>query len=76
VLARQSASIREGEKMKLAAVVVALMAFSFSVLAQDRTPAPEGARAYIISPQDGATVSSPVTVIFFGLRGWVLLPLE
>ena len=32
------------------------------------TPAPEGAAVYIISPADGATVSSPVT-IQFGLRG-------
>ena len=59
--------------MKLAAIVVALMAFSFPALAQDRTPAPEGARAYIISPQDGATVSSPVTVIF-GLEGLGVAP--
>lgn len=29
-----------------------------------RTPAPEGARAFIIEPADGATVSSPVTVTF------------
>ena len=29
-----------------------------------RTPAPEGARAFIVSPADGATVGSPVTVIF------------
>lgn len=29
-----------------------------------RTPAPEGARAFIIAPADGATVSSPVTVTF------------
>ena len=29
-----------------------------------RTPAPEGARAFIIEPADGATVSSPVKVVF------------
>ena len=29
-----------------------------------RTPAPEGARAYIVAPADGATVSSPVAVTF------------
>lgn len=29
-----------------------------------RTPAPEGARAFIVEPADGATVSSPVTVTF------------
>jgi hypothetical protein len=59
--------------MKLAAIAVALIAFSFPALAQDRTSAPEGARAYIISPQDGATVSNPVTVIF-GLEGMGVAP--
>lgn len=29
-----------------------------------RTPAPEGARAFIVEPADGATVSSPVKVVF------------
>lgn len=42
-------------------------------MAQDRTPAPEGARAYIIAPEDGATVSSPVTVRF-GLEGMGVAP--
>lgn len=37
------------------------------------TPAPEGARAYIISPVDGAAVSSPVTVVF-GLEGMGVAP--
>lgn len=38
-----------------------------------RTPAPEGAEAYFIAPQDGDTVSSPVTVVF-GLRGIGVAP--
>lgn len=38
-----------------------------------RTPAPEGARAYIIAPVDGATVSNPVTVVF-GLEGMGIAP--
>ncbi|MGH1418420.1 MAG: DUF4399 domain-containing protein [Hyphomicrobiaceae bacterium] len=38
-----------------------------------RTPAPDGASAYIISPKDGAEVSSPVTVIF-GLKGMGVAP--
>ena len=38
-----------------------------------RSAAPTGARVYIISPQDGATVSSPVTVQF-GLRGMGIAP--
>jgi hypothetical protein len=37
------------------------------------TPAPEGARAYIISPQDGATVQNPVTVVF-GLQNMGVAP--
>jgi hypothetical protein len=42
-------------------------------LAADRTPAPEGAAVYIVSPADGATVSSPVTVVF-GLKGMGVAP--
>ena len=38
-----------------------------------RTPAPEGAAVYIISPLDGATVSNPVTVRF-GLSGMGVAP--
>lgn len=37
------------------------------------TPATEGAKAYIISPQDGDTVTSPVTVRF-GLSGMGIAP--
>ncbi len=38
-----------------------------------RTPAPDGAQAYIISPADGETVSSPVH-IKFGLQGMGVAP--
>ena len=38
-----------------------------------RGPAPEDARAYIISPADGATVSNPVTIVF-GLEGMGVAP--
>jgi hypothetical protein len=38
-----------------------------------RTKAPAGAEAYIISPADGAMVSSPVTVVF-GLKGMGVAP--
>lgn len=38
-----------------------------------RTPAPEDARVYILSPTDGAVVSSPVRVVF-GLRGMGVAP--
>ena len=36
-------------------------------------PAPEGASVYIVSPADGAEVTSPVTVIF-GLKGMGVAP--
>jgi hypothetical protein len=38
-----------------------------------RTPAPEGASVYFISPEDGATVSNPVT-LQFGARGIGIAP--
>lgn len=38
-----------------------------------RTAAPEGALVYFLSPEDGATVTSPVT-IRFGLRGMGVAP--
>ena len=38
-----------------------------------RTAAPPGARVYILSPADGASVSSPVTVRF-GLEGMGVAP--
>jgi len=41
--------------------------------AAERTPAPEGAMSYIISPADGDTVTSPVRVLF-GLRGMGVAP--
>ena len=38
-----------------------------------RTPSPEGAQAYIISPANGDVVNSPVTVKF-GLKGMGVAP--
>ena len=38
-----------------------------------RTPSPDGAMVYFLSPEDGATVTSPVTVRF-GLRGMGVAP--
>ncbi|HEU4653796.1 MAG TPA: DUF4399 domain-containing protein [Steroidobacteraceae bacterium] len=38
-----------------------------------RTPSPPGAEVYFITPKDGATVSSPVTVKF-GLKGMGVAP--
>lgn len=38
-----------------------------------RTPSPPGVELYFISPQDGATLASPVTVRF-GLKGMGIAP--
>lgn len=38
-----------------------------------RKPAPAGAMAYIVSPEHGAVVSGPVTVVF-GLKGFGVVP--
>ncbi len=53
-------------------LVIAVTSFTSSLLAQD-TSLEGGAKAYIISPADGATVSSPVTVRF-GLSGFGVAP--
>jgi len=39
----------------------------------EKTPAPEGAKVYIVSPEDGATVPSTFTVVF-GLEGMGVAP--
>jgi hypothetical protein len=38
-----------------------------------RTPAPAGARVFIVSPRDGETVTTPVKVVF-GIEGMGLVP--
>lgn len=53
---------------------VAALIFAAPALADDhRTASPDGASVYFIAPQDGATVSSPVTVVF-GLKGMGVAP--
>ena len=54
---------------------LALAVIAASALAADlpRSPAPKDVELYIISPADGATVASPVTVRF-GLRGMGIAP--
>lgn len=63
-------------------VLLAALALSAPAVAQthshgqgatERTPAPAGAEVYIVSPADGATVASPVRVVF-GLRGMGVAP--
>jgi len=53
----------------------ALLAFAAAPAAADghRTMAPDGAKVYIVSPADGAVVSSPVKVVF-GLHGMGVAP--
>ncbi len=50
-----------------------LLASSAVAAGLPRSSAPAGAQLYFISPRDGATVSSPVTVRF-GLRGMGIAP--
>ncbi len=55
------------------AVAAILLPLATTAMAQDRTPAPDGASAYIISPANGDTVASPLTVVF-GLDGMGVAP--
>jgi hypothetical protein len=50
-----------------------MLAATVAADAQDRTPSPAGAKVYIISPKNGATVKSPFTVKF-GIKGMTLAP--
>ena len=60
--------------LKFISMIVAVTVLSMGgATADDRTPSPAGAEVYIVSPADGATVSSPVTVIF-GLKGMGVAP--
>ncbi len=54
------------------AALALITAISTPVLAGE-TPAPDGAEVYFVNLEDGATVSSPVTVIF-GLQGMGVAP--
>lgn len=49
------------------------LAITAAAAAAERTPAPEGASLYIISPADGETVASPITVRF-GAQGIGVAP--
>ena len=59
--------------MRMFVVTAALALAATAAWAQDRTPSPADAQVYIISPKDGAKVSSPVTVQF-GLKGMGIAP--
>jgi hypothetical protein len=51
-------------KTAIAAAIFALACPSVVLADNNRTPAPAGAKVFIIEPKDGSTVSSPVTVKF------------
>jgi len=57
----------------LVATAALLVAFTAGPALAGETPAPEGAEVYILSPEDGARVTSPLTVIF-GLKGMGVAP--
>ena len=59
--------------MRRLLLVSALSLLATLAVAQDRSAAPAGAEVYIISPQNGATVTGPVTVRF-GLKGMGIAP--
>ena len=59
--------------MRMLAVTAALVLAASIVSAQDRSPSAAGAEVYIISPKDGAKVSSPF-VVQFGLKGMGIAP--
>jgi Domain of unknown function (DUF4399) len=59
--------------MRMFAVTTALVLAATVVWAQERTPSAAGAETYIISPKDGAKVTSPF-VVQFGLKGMGVAP--
>ena len=59
--------------MKRTLFLIALLAGGLAVAQLARTPAPEGVELYFVTPTDGATVTSPVRVVF-GLRGMGVAP--
>lgn len=62
------------KKVTLAIAVLATSMFSVAAIAQDaKSPWPGDSKVYIISPKNGETVSSPVTVLF-GLKGLGVAP--
>lgn len=59
--------------MKILGSLLALVAVTALAVDLPRNPSPKDVELYIISPRDGETVTSPVTVRF-GLRGMGVAP--
>ena len=55
-------------------MLIAFLAATSLVHAQERTPSPAGAEAYIISPKDGAKVHADKVLVQFGLKGMGIAP--
>jgi hypothetical protein len=66
------ADVNQGRTIMRNILLAAALLAAGPALAQG-TPAPEGAEVYFVNLQDGATVTSPVTVVF-GLRGMGVAP--
>ena len=62
-------------KLKILMMMITASLLSMAVCAEGlpRSDSPEGASVYFITPMDGATVTSPVTVVF-GLKGMGVAP--
>jgi hypothetical protein len=54
-------------------IIAALVLGAALAFAQERTPSPASAQAYLISPQDGARVHNPV-LVQFGLKAMGVAP--
>jgi hypothetical protein len=59
--------------MRTYALATLLLLSAPLLFAQERTPSPAGAEAYIIAPKDGAKVHNPV-LVQFGLKGMGIAP--
>lgn len=59
--------------MRTLIVAALLLAATPLALAQERSTSPPGAKVFIITPKNGATVHNPVEVKF-GLKGMVIAP--
>lgn len=60
-------------RMRTMLRAILIISALFSLAVQAQTPSPPGAEVYIISPHDGDTVTSPVTVRF-GLKNMGIAP--
>ncbi len=59
--------------MKKTIAALAILTAMSNPLMAGETPAPEGAEVYFVNLEDGATVASPVNVVF-GLKGMGVAP--